>query len=573
MTTLVARALDLPGGRGVHALRAQRDEPPADVADHRLGLLRAALLPALARLRARRLRRRGRHRRRSRSTTRPSSRPACWRRRRSTARSTTRRTSSGSSSYQKLYDAVLSTPLGPKDIAVGRDRVRALPRPALRGRLLHRDRRARPRRVVVGAARAAGDRLRRLRVRGRGRSLRSPTCAAGRTSTSSTSRSCRCSSSRRRSSRSRPIPDWLEVVIQATPLYHGVELLRSLTTGTVGWRAARQRRLPGRARPRRHLDREQARREAPAHLNRSSVTTNLWPSAQDLHSAWHLRRLWARGSLAVRPLPRLRHGLREAERRRDADAEPGLPRLRLRRLAADTEQAGSVAAWPLRRGSPAAPARANQADAAEVVVLRRPAAHLQPRALELGQRLLVDAGLGVDDVAGAVEARPLDRVDRLEPLVQDPGGDADERRPEPRAAGRADRERESRRRRARGSAPSCSAIRSPGASGSRTRSTSPSMLFSCRSRPGRKSPVPRPRLDVSTHARPVRVGRDEIRRVPVDGRPLERRRAARARAPSRRARAAAAAGRASPARPRARRASGTRVPAYATSTGSTQRAS
>jgi lipooligosaccharide transport system permease protein len=29
-------------------------------------------------------------------------------------------------------------------------------------------------------------------------------------------------------------PDWLEWVIQATPLYHGVELLRSLTTGTVG---------------------------------------------------------------------------------------------------------------------------------------------------------------------------------------------------------------------------------------------------------------------------------------------------------------------------------------------------
>jgi lipooligosaccharide transport system permease protein len=29
-------------------------------------------------------------------------------------------------------------------------------------------------------------------------------------------------------------PHWLEIVIQATPLYHGVELLRSLTTGTVG---------------------------------------------------------------------------------------------------------------------------------------------------------------------------------------------------------------------------------------------------------------------------------------------------------------------------------------------------
>ena len=29
-------------------------------------------------------------------------------------------------------------------------------------------------------------------------------------------------------------PDWLELVVQVTPLYHGVELLRALTTGTVG---------------------------------------------------------------------------------------------------------------------------------------------------------------------------------------------------------------------------------------------------------------------------------------------------------------------------------------------------
>jgi lipooligosaccharide transport system permease protein len=29
-------------------------------------------------------------------------------------------------------------------------------------------------------------------------------------------------------------PDWLEVAIQATPLYHGVDLLRALTTGAVG---------------------------------------------------------------------------------------------------------------------------------------------------------------------------------------------------------------------------------------------------------------------------------------------------------------------------------------------------
>ena len=31
-------------------------------------------------------------------------------------------------------------------------------------------------------------------------------------------------------------PDWLETMIQATPLYHGVDLLRALTTGAVGWR-------------------------------------------------------------------------------------------------------------------------------------------------------------------------------------------------------------------------------------------------------------------------------------------------------------------------------------------------
>ena len=29
-------------------------------------------------------------------------------------------------------------------------------------------------------------------------------------------------------------PDWLETVIQLTPLYHGVDLLRALTTGAVG---------------------------------------------------------------------------------------------------------------------------------------------------------------------------------------------------------------------------------------------------------------------------------------------------------------------------------------------------
>ena len=41
-----------------------------------------------------------------------------------------------------------------------------------------------------------------------------------------------------------------------------------------------------------------------------------------------------------------------------------------------------------------------------------------------------------------MEARARDGVDRLETLVEDPGGDADERGAQPGAAGRADRERE-----------------------------------------------------------------------------------------------------------------------------------
>src|SRR6185312_10292002 len=79
-----------------------------------------------------------------------------------------------------------------------------------------------------------------------------------------------------------------------------------------------------------------------------------------------------------------------------------------------------------------------QADAAEVVMLRGPAAHLDSRALELSECLLVDAGLGIDDRPCAVEPRPFDRGYRVEPLVENAGGDADECGPEARSAGRAD---------------------------------------------------------------------------------------------------------------------------------------
>ena len=163
-----------------------------------------------------------------------------------------------------------------------------------------------------------------------------------------------------------------------------------------------------------------------------------------------------------------------------------------------------------------------QADPAEVVVLRRPAPHVQARRLELLQRLLVDAGLGVDDVAGAVEAGAPDGLDRVEPFVEDArrrrrrARCATACRPPSRSRARA------RRRPGRGSAPSCSASARRARSGSRTRSTSPSMLFSCRSRPGRKSPVPSPRLEVRTQALPVGVGGDEIGRVALGSRPFER---------------------------------------------------
>ena len=201
--------------------------------DHRLGLLRAALLPALARLRARRLRRRW-----SSIDGQPIEYAAFvapallaasafngafydatnifWKLR-----------------YAKTYDAVLVDAARAERHRRRGDRVRALPRADLLGRLLHGHARARARRLVVGGAGAARDGLHRLRLRRRGIAA-SRTCGAGRTSTSSTSRCCRCSSSRRPSSRSPSIPVWLEAVVQLTPLYHAVSLLRGLTTGAVG---------------------------------------------------------------------------------------------------------------------------------------------------------------------------------------------------------------------------------------------------------------------------------------------------------------------------------------------------
>ena len=236
---------------------------------------------------------------------------------------------------------------------------------------------------------------------------------------------------------------------------------------------------------------------------------------------------------------------RAFESEQDAD-RPDRPRRRGDRAGRAAVLEPRTAA-PLRRGSAAAPGARDEADAAEVVVAVRPAAHRQPAPLELRERVLVDARLGVDDVAGAVDARPVDRRLRLEPLVEDRRRDADERGAQPRPARRADREHEARRSSSARLGAIMLCIRVPGSSAPTSRSTSPSMLFRCRSSPGSQSPEPRPRLVVRTHALPVGVDGDEVRRVrlrPAVGveRVEERERASRLAEPrSREARASAGA--------------------------------
>ena len=212
-----------------------------------------------------------------------------------------------------------------------------------------------------------------------------------------------------------------------------------------------------------------------------------------------------------------------------------------------------------------------QADAAEVVVLRRPAAHVQARRARArasacsstpGSALTTSpARWNRGRSTASTGSRPSSRIPAATPTSAvrsrvPPAEPIASASPSPSSA-------------RLGAIMLC--IRSPGASGSRTRSTSPSMLFRCRSRPGRKSPVPSPRLDVSTQTLPSASAGDEVRRVAVDGRPVERgEQRVHARGPvelaQRRQR-----GRATPARPRARARVRKRVPAYGTSTGAVQR--
>ena len=156
---------------------------------------------------------------------------------------------------------------------------------------------------------------------------------------------------------------------------------------------------------------------------------------------------------------------------------------------------GSVAACPLRRGSPAAPARPEQADAAEVVVQRRPAPDAAGPSPRARRAPLVDARLGVDDVAGR-------------------GGSAAARRPRPDRAPR--RGSRPRRRRAR----SAAACRPP--SRSRARGRPPSnasvgaiMLCHPLARPERLADE----VDLAEHAVQLQVeAGEEVARAEAEAR-------------------------------------------------------
>ena len=75
--------------------------------------------------------------------------------------------------YNKTFASILSTPLSPGDIALGRARLGADPRRAVRHRVHGRDARARPVHLAVGDPGRAGGAARRVRVRG-GRDGRAP---------------------------------------------------------------------------------------------------------------------------------------------------------------------------------------------------------------------------------------------------------------------------------------------------------------------------------------------------------------------------------------------------------------
>ena len=90
-------------------------------------------------------------------------------------------------------------------------------------------------RVVVGAAGAAGGGPHRVRLRRRSAWRRPRSCAPGRTSSSSSSPSLPLFLFSTTFYPLSAYPRPLQLVVECTPLYHGIELVRGLVTGEVGW--------------------------------------------------------------------------------------------------------------------------------------------------------------------------------------------------------------------------------------------------------------------------------------------------------------------------------------------------
>ena len=139
----------------------------------------------------------------------------------------------------------------------------------------------------------------------------------------------------------------------------------------------------------------------------------------------------------------------------------------------------------------------------EVVVELVPEADVVALVRQRLDRLAREARLEVDDRAGRVEPRAVDRL--LGARGPRPGSP---RAPAPKRGAAGCPRRLRRRARARSSSRATIgaimlSIRLPASSGPMSRSDSPSMLFRWTSKPGRKSPEPRPRLVVTTQALPA----------------------------------------------------------------------
>ena len=159
-------------------------------------------------------------------------------------------------------------------------------------------------------------------------------------------------------------------------------------------------------------------------------------------------------------------------------------------------------------------------DAAEVQVPARPRVHPLSRLLQLLRRLVRPAALDLDDAVLDVEPRVVDRLVDREAAGDDVVDRLQDRPGEPDRPGAADDEARSCRRRARASAPSCSAAGlRRGAPRCRSRRARPACCSA--GTPCEKTPEPDPSVDESAAALPS-PSITETWVVPVSGASLRR---------------------------------------------------